>query len=117
MKTHASIEEKYNIAKTKLDIARKTLENTYKEDYYQKQTSLQIERKRLEDERTKSRNQLLDAFNSWRHESDERLQMLYAEQHRADNALKELRQWHPMASDIKLVNEQMLQLKLEEKEI
>ena len=116
LKTHASIEEKYNIAKTKLDIARKTLENTYKEDYYQKQTSLQIERKRLEDERTKSRNQLLDAFNSWRHESDERLQMLYAEQHRADNALKELRQWHPMASDIKLVNEQMLQLKLEEKE-
>jgi hypothetical protein len=42
--------------------------------------------------------------------------MLYAEQHRADNALKELRQWHPMVSDIKLVNEQMLQLKLEEKE-
>ena len=116
LKTHASIEEKYNIAKTKLDIARKTLENTYKENYYQKQTSLQIERKRLEDERTKSRNQLLDAFNSWRHESDERLQMLYAEQHRADNALKELRQWHPMASDIKLVNEQLQQLKLEEKE-
>ncbi len=116
LKTHASIEEKYNIAKTKLDIARKTLENTYKEDYYQKQTSLQIERKRLEDERTKSRNQLLDAFNSWRHESDERLQMLYAEQHRADNALKELRQWHPRASDIKLVNEQLQQLKLEEKE-
>lgn len=116
LKTHAWIEKKYNIAKTELDIARKTLENTYKEDYCQKQTSLQIERKRLEDERTKSRNQLLDAFNSWRHESDERLQMLYAEQHRADNALKELRQWHPMASDIKLVNEQMLQLKLEEKE-
>ena len=116
LKKHASIEEKYNIAKTELDISRKTLENTYKEDYYQKQTSLQIERKRLEDERTKSRNQLLDAFNSWRHESDERLQMLYAEQHRADNALKELRQWHPKASDIKLVNEQMLQLKLEEKE-
>ena len=116
LKTNASIEEKYNIAKTKLDIARKTLENTYKENYYQKQTSLQIERKRLEDERTKSRNQLLDAFNSWRHESDERLQMLYAEQHRADNALKELRQWHPMASDIKLVNEQLQQLKLEEKE-
>lgn len=116
LKTHASIEEKYNIAKTKLDIARKTLENTYKENYYQKQTSLQIERKRLEDERTKSRNQLLDAFNSWRHESDERLQMLYAEQHRADSALKELRHWHPRASDIKLVNEQLQQLKLEEKE-
>ena len=116
LKKHASIEEKYSLAKTKLDIARKTLENTYKENYYQKQTSLQVERKRLEDERTKSRNQLLDAFNSWRHESDERLQMLYAEQHRADNALKELRQWHPMASDIKLVNEQLQQLKLEEKE-
>lgn len=116
LKTNASLEKKYNIAKTELDIERKTLEITYKENYYQKQTNLQIERKRLEDERTKSRNQLLDAFNSWRHESDERLQMLYAEQHRADNALKELRQWHPKASDIKLVNEQLQQLKLEEKE-
>ena len=116
LKTHASIEEKYNIAKTKLDIARKTLENIYKDDYYQKQTSLQVERKRLEDERTKSRNQLIDAFNSWRHESDERMQMLLVEQHRADSALKELRHWHPRASDIKLVNEQLQQLKLEEKE-
>ena len=71
---------------------------------------MQTERKRLEDERTKYRNQFVDAFNSWRHESDERLQMLLAEQHRADSALKELRQWHPMAEAIQQVTEQLRQL-------
>jgi len=58
----------------------------------------------------------MDAFNSWRHESDERLQILLAEQNRADSALKELRQWHPMADEIKQVDEQLQQLDLTEKE-
>ena len=58
----------------------------------------------------------MDAFNSWRHESDERLQMLLAEQNRADNALKELRQWHPLADEIKRVDERLLQLDWTEKE-
>lgn len=116
LKTHASIEEKYNIARGKLENARQAFENSQKEAYYKKQSELQKERKRLEDERTKNRNQLMDAFNGWRHESDERLQMLLAEQHRTDSALKELRQWHPMADEIKQVAEQLRQLGLDEKE-
>ena len=116
LKTHASIEEKYNIARGKLENARLAFENSQKEAYYKKQFELQKERKQLEDERTKNRNQLMDAFNGWRHESDERLQMLLAEQHRADSALKELRHWHPMAEAIKQVLEQLQQLAVDEKE-
>ena len=115
LKTHASIEEKYNIARGKLENARQAFENTQKEAYYQKQANLQKERKHLEEERTTNRNQIMEVFNRWRHESDERLQMLLAEQHRADSALKELRQWHPMADDIKQVTEQLLQLEAEGK--
>ncbi|MBR0077106.1 MAG: ATP-binding protein [Bacteroidales bacterium] len=116
LKTHASIEEKYNIARGKLENARQAFENSQKDAYYQKQAALQIERKRLEDERTKNRNHVLEAFNGWRHESDERLQMLLAEQNRADSALKELRQWHPKADEIKQVTEQLQQLTVDEKE-
>ena len=116
LKTHASIEEKYNIARGKLENARQAFENTQKEMYYQKQAALQIERKRLEDDRTKVRNQLMKAFNSWRHESDERLEILQKEQHRAESALKELRQWHPMADEIKQVIDQLQQLDVTAKE-
>lgn len=116
LKTHDSIEEKYNIARGKLEIARQAFENTQKDAYYKKQAALQIERKRLEDERTKGRNQLIEAFNSWRHESDERLEILQKEQHRAESALKELRQWHPMADEIKQVFEQLQQLDVMAKE-
>ena len=116
LKTHASIEEKYNIAKGKLENARQAFENTQKEMYYQKQAALQIERKRMEDDRTKGRNQLMEAFNSWRHESDERLEILQKEQHRAESALKELRQWHPMADEIKQVIDQLQQLDVTAKE-
>lgn len=116
LKTHASIEEKYNIAKGKLENARQAFENTQKEMYYQKQAALQKERKRMEDDRTKGRNQLMEAFNSWRHESDERLEILQKEQHRAESALKELRQWHPMADEIKQVIDQLQQLDVTAKE-
>ena len=116
LKTHASIEEKYNIAKGKLENARVAFENVQKEAYYQKQDTLQKERKRLEDERTKNRNAVMETFSTWRHESDERLQMLLAEQNRADNALKELRQWHPKAEETKQVQEQLRQLEVSEKE-
>jgi len=116
LKTHASIEEKYNIARGKLENARQAFANVQKDMYYQKQAALQIERNRLEDERTKGRNKLMEAFNSWRHESDERLEILQKEQHRADSALKELRQWHPMADEIKQVIEQLQQLDVIAKE-
>lgn len=116
LKTHASIEEKYNIARGKLENAHQAFKNTQKEAYYQKQAVLQSERMGLEEERTKNRNQLMDAFDSWRHESDERLGLLQAEQHKADNALKELRLWHPMTDEIKQADEQLQQLNLKEKE-
>ena len=116
LKTHASIEEKYNIAKDKLENARQAFENTQKEAYYKKQAELQIKRNRLEEERTKNRNLVLDEFNNWRHDSDERLQMLVAEQNRAENALKELRQWHPKADEIKQVDEDLQQLNFTAKE-
>ncbi|MBO7068765.1 MAG: ATP-binding protein [Bacteroidaceae bacterium] len=116
LKTHASIEEKYNIARGKLENARQAFENSQKDAYYKKQSELQKERKRLEDERTKNRNQLMDAFNVWRHESDERLEILQKEQHRTDSAMKEVRQWHPMADEIKQVTEQLQQLAVDEKE-
>lgn len=116
LKTHASIEEKYNIARGKLENAHQAFENAQKEAYYKKQAAQQTERKRLEEERTKNRNRLTEAFNDWRHESDERLEMLAADQHRADSAWRELRQWHPRTEDIKQVREQLQQLAMDERE-
>ena len=116
LKTHASIEEKYNIAKGKLENARQSFENAQKEAYYQEQESLQKERKLLEDERTKNRNSLMDAFNNWRHESDERLELLQKEQNRADNAVKDLRLWHPKAYEVTQIKEQLRKLEVTEKE-
>lgn len=116
LKTHASIEEKYNIAKDKLENARQAFENTQKEAYYKKQAELQIKRNSLDEERTKNRNLVLDEFNNWRYDSDERLQMLVAEQNRAENTLKELRLWHPKADEIKQVDEDLKQLNFTAKE-
>ena len=116
LKTHASIEEKYNIARGKLENARQTFKNSQEEAYYQKRDMLQASRKKLDDQRTSSRNQVIDAFNNWRRESDERMQLLVTEQNKADNALKELRQWHPMADEIKQADEQLQQLNLTKKE-
>lgn len=42
--------------------------------------------------------------------------MLVAEQNRAENALKELRQWHPKADEIKQVDEDLQQLNFTAKE-
>ena len=116
LKTHASIEEKYNIARGKLENARVAFENVQKEAYYQKQEAQQKERKRLEDERTKNRNAVIETFNLWRHESDERLELLQKEQSRADNAVKELRGWHPKAEEMAQVKEQLQQLEVTERE-
>ena len=116
LKTHASIEEKYNIARGKLENARQAFENAQKEAYYQKQGQLEKERKRMEDERTKNRNVALEAFNSWRHESDDRLELLQKEQNRAENAVKELRQWHPKADEMARIKEQLQQLDVTERE-
>lgn len=116
LKANASIEEKYNIARERLENARRAFENAQKEAYYRKQDALQAERKRLETERTKGRNMLTESFNSWRHESDERLQLLTAEQHRADQALKELRLWHPKADEIGQIMKQLQELDWAEKD-
>lgn len=45
LKTHESIEEKYNIARGKLENAQQAFKNAQKEAYYQKQAMLQSERK------------------------------------------------------------------------
>lgn len=116
LKTHASIEEKYNIARAKLHNALVAFDNAQNEALFQKQASLLKERNRYEDERSKGRNHIMEEYRVWLHESDERLQVLLYEQHRADNALKELRQWHPMADNLKLVAAQLLQLNMDEKE-
>ena len=116
LKTNASIEEKYKIAIGKLENAHKSFENEQKEAFFNKQESLQVERKHLDEARIKGRNQVTDTYFEWRKKSDERLQMLSEEKHNADSALKELRQWHPMANDIKLLTEQLQQLVLTEKE-
>ena len=116
LKTHASIEEKYNIARAKLHNALVAFDNAQNEALFQKQASLQKKRNRYEDERSKGRNHIMEEYRVWLHESDERLQVLLYEQHRADNALKELRQWHPMADDLKLVADQLLQLNMDEKD-
>ena len=116
LKTHASIEEKYNIARGKLENARQAFENTQKEAYFQKHEALQKERNRLDDERAKSRKTIMDAHSAWRRESDDRLQMQVTEQNRADGALKELRQWHPKADEMEQVKEQLRQLDVAEKE-
>lgn len=57
----------------------------------------------------------MNAYRAWSLESKERLHSLTAEQYRADNRLKELRQWHPKEDDIKLVKEQLQQLDINEK--
>ena len=116
LKTYTSIEEKYNIAKDKLKNSREAFENALKEAYHLKQDALNARRKDLDEKRTQSRDQIMDASGKWRHESDERLQMLLVEQNKADSALKELRRWHPMADEIKQVDEQLMQLDLTEKE-
>ena len=116
LKTYTSIEEKYNIAKDKLKNSREAFENALKEAYHLRQNALNARRKDLDEKRTQSRDQIMDASGKWRHESDERLQMLLVEQNKADSALKELRRWHPMADEIKQVDEQLMQLDLTEKE-
>ncbi len=116
LKTHASIEEKYNIARDKLENARQAFENVQKKAYYHKQDELQIKRKNLEEEYIKNRKLIMDAFNNWRHDSDERLQILLVEQNKADSALKELRHWNPKADEIKQVDDELQKLNFKEKE-
>lgn len=115
LKTNASIAEKYNIAKAKLENAHQAFINRLRETLYTKQTELQQERNRYEEERSKNRNLVMNAYRAWSLESKERLHSLTAEQYRADNRLKELRQWHPKEDDIKLVKEQLQQLDINEK--
>lgn len=116
LKAHASIEEKYNIAKGKLENARKAFELSQTEALNRKRNEVQVKRDQLDKERTKNRNQQMEVYRNWQRESDERLQLLIGEQHRADNALRELRQWHPKAEDMKLVVDDLQQLVVLEKE-
>lgn len=115
LKAHATIEEKYNIAKGKLENARKAFELSQNEALNRKRNEVQVKRDQLDKERTKNRNQQMEVFRNWQRESDERLQLLIGEQHRADSALRELRQWHPKAEEMKLVLNDLQQLVVLEK--
>lgn len=116
LKTHESIEEKYKIAREKVENSRNAFENTQKDTLFRKQEELQGRRKKLEDERTSSRNQTMDAYNTWRRESDERLHLLYNDQHSADNAVKELRHFHPRGEEIQQIDKDLLLLDSKAKE-
>lgn len=116
LKTNATIEEKYNIARGKLKNARVAFENEQKERLYRFQDGQQDKRKQLEDERTIGRNMLMESFSTWRHSYDERLQFLLAEQHGAEHALKELKQWHPLAEEMALVTKDLQRQEIVEKE-
>ncbi len=116
LKAHASIEEKYNIAKGKLENARKAFELSQTEALNRKRNDVQIRRDQLDNERSKNRNRQMEVYRNWQRESDERLQLLIGEQHQADNALRELRQWHPKSEDMKLVLDDLQQLNVLEKE-
>lgn len=116
LKTNATIEEKYNIAKGKLKNARVAFENEQKERLYRFQDGQQNKRKQLEDERTIGRNMLMESFSTWRHSYDERLQFLLAEQHGAEHALKELKQWHPLAEEMARITKDLQRQEIVEKE-
>ena len=116
LKAHASIEEKYNIARGKLENARKAFELSQNEALNRKRDEVQVKRDRLDKERTTNRNQLTEVYNAWRKESDERWLLLIGEQHRADSALRALRQWHPKTEEMKLVTQEMQQIETLEKE-
>ncbi|WP_262503088.1 ATP-binding protein [Prevotella scopos] len=115
LKTNASIAEKYNIAKAKLENAHQAFINRLREALYTKQTELQQERNRYEEERSKNRNQVMNTYRVLSNDSKNRLQDLFAERYRTDSRLKELRQWRPKEDDIKLVKEQLVQLNIKEK--
>lgn len=116
LKEYASIKEKYSIAQGKLDNARKAFDNAQKDMLYKFKDELQRKRDKQDIIRTKERKQVIDSSIEWRKESDERLHLLLLEQSKADNALKDLRNWHPKDKEIKAVKQNIQQLDVLEKE-
>lgn len=110
LKDHRTVEEKYDNLRGKIENARQLFKNTQLKEYYLKQDKIQRERRALEDELTRNRTQLLEKFNSWRHSSDDRMEMLLEERNQAKSALKELQYWHPKANEIKKADEKLQQL-------
>ena len=116
LKAYSSIKEKYSIAQGKLDNVRQAFDNAQKEMLYKFKYELQSKREKQDAIRAKERKQLIDSSAVWRRESDERLQLLLVEQSKADNDLKELRNWHPKHEQIKAVKQNIRQLDVIEKE-
>lgn len=110
LKTNATIEDKYHIARGKLENAWVAFENAQRENLFRFQDGQQSRRSQLEDERSTGKNLLSESLNTWRHDSDERLQLLLAEQYHTDHALKELKTWHPMAKEKEQVSEELQRL-------
>ena len=116
LKTHNSIEEKYKIAKEKLNNAYQAFTNTQEKAYIQKQESLQVNRSRVDNERSKGRSNLQRAYDEWLVLSDERWQTLIEKKTKLENACKELRTWHPKSDEIRELQLSIKQLESAQKE-
>lgn len=116
LKTHDTIEEKYKLAKAKLDIAHEAFKNSQQDKFFQKQKVLQENKNRLDEERTKNRDHAMHVYNEWSGNSDERFQTLIEEKTKFANALKELQKWHPKSEEIKELQISIEQLEYARKE-
>lgn len=117
LKTSTSIEEKYLIARGKLENAQHAFEISQEEILNRKRNEVQQKRDRFVMQYDQSKTKLIDAYDQWRSESDERLQELTADQHRQDCSLRELRTWHPKQEERKAIECDIQQIQVDEKEL
>lgn len=110
LKTNNSIEEKYKIARDKLENARKDFVLCQKDELNRKREELQTKREAYDNNRSINRNQITNEYNDWRNNSDNRLKQLIEEQHIADKALRDLKQWHPKAKEAQQISEELQSL-------
>ena len=89
LKTNNSIEEKYKIARDKLENARKDFVLCQKDELNRKREELQTKREAYDNNRSINRNQITNEYNDWRNNSDNRLKQLIEEQHLADKDLRD----------------------------
>ena len=117
LRQHKSIESKYRVLQGQLENDFNAAVNAQKDKLNDFQQQQHQRRKQLEDVRTQSRNQLMEAYRAWLRDSDERLKSLRDDQSQADNALRELHHWHPKEAEQRHISEQLQQLEVKEKEL
>lgn len=116
LKEHASIEEKYNIAKGKLSIEIDKFKLSQEEVLNKKKTEFQRKKDQIQSECSKHKDSLYEKYRIWRQESDERLKSYTEDLHRADIALKDLNKWHPKETERMSILDALHQIDLLEKE-